>query len=101
MHLCDIEPVNPKRPYWKTYKQRAHFIDADFRAMLAYATERADGPLEIVLNGDIFDFDSVTRLPPTPDHQIGWLARLRGLQSEEWMSLFKIDAIITDHPEWF
>ncbi|MCK6550507.1 metallophosphoesterase [Myxococcota bacterium] len=103
LHLTDAEPVDPKRPYWKVHKQRAFFVDDDFAALLAYAEARATPgvELELVLDGDVFDFDAVTALPDAPREPIGWLARLRGLSSEEWMSVFKIERIIADHGPWF
>jgi UDP-2,3-diacylglucosamine pyrophosphatase LpxH len=101
MHLCEAEPANARRPHWKTYKRAEFFVDGDFSRLLEHVDAQARAPLEVILNGDIFDFDAVTLLPPEPEHRIGWLARLRGLQSEEWMSLFKIESIIAVHPVWF
>lgn len=101
LHLPDAEAVDPRRPFWKTYKQRAFFIDSEFRQMLEHVHKESIAPLELILNGDIFDFDAVTAVPDPPPEPIGWLARLRGLPSEEWMSIFKMDRIIADHPEWF
>jgi len=83
------------------HKRAEFFIDDDFGRLLDHVEEQADGPLELVLNGDTFDFDSVTQLPTKPTTPIGWCARLRGLSSEEWMSLFKIECIIADHGSWF
>lgn len=103
LHLTDAEPVDPGRPYWKVHKQRAFFVDADFDALLEHASVNVEPgtALELVLNGDVFDFDAVTALPDEAPEPIGLLARLRGLSSEEWMSVFKIDRIIADHGPWF
>jgi len=101
LHLADGEPADPRRPLWKAYKRPEFFIDADFARLCDYAAEHAKGPIELVLNGDIFDFDSITQLPQRPEGEIDWLARVRGLQSEQWMSVFKMRCIIADHPEWF
>ncbi|MBI2567825.1 MAG: hypothetical protein HYV63_12410 [Candidatus Schekmanbacteria bacterium] len=100
-HLADAAVVDPKRPLWKAFKQRQHFMDADFCRLLCHVEETAREPVELVLNGDTFDFDSITRLPEDGQQPVDWLARRRGLGSEEWMSLFKLDCIIEDHPEWF
>ncbi len=83
------------------HKRREFFFDDDFGRLIRHLEEQADGPVELVLNGDTFDFDSVTTLPPEPAGDISWLARLRGLASEEWMSLFKLERIVADHGEWF
>src|SRR5262249_356619 len=76
------------------------FIDEDFARFLHYIEGAARGPVELVLNGDIFDFDSVTAVP-TGEGRVDWLARRRGLASEEWMSVFKMGVIVREHPIWF
>lgn len=101
MHLADAEPENPKRPLWRAYKQRRFFVDEDFGRLLEHYAEQAGGPIELILNGDIFDFDSITQQPDRPQGPTSWLSRLRGLPSEEWMSCFKINLIVRDHPVWF
>lgn len=101
MHLTDAEPVNPKRPLWKAYKQARWFFDEDFARLLDHVASEAAGPVELVLNGDTFDFNNITRLPEEPEGEVGWLARRRGLGAEEWMSAFKMGCIIADHPAWF
>ena len=150
MHLSEAQPPEPRRPLWMAYKRREHFIDGDFARLLAHVAQvaAAGGPderVELVLNGDVFDFDSVVQLPAgprpsvplapggrsggsrlrrraadgtsepplsarqrhsvtPPDDSVGkvdWLARLRGLGSENWMSCFKMRCIIADHPVWF
>jgi len=106
LHLTEVHDAEPHRPLWMGYKQRRHFVDDDFARLLEHLQTEAEHPVELVLNGDIFDFDSVTKLPdglpegaPEGAH-VNWLARLRGLASEEWMSLFKIDTILSAHPDW-
>ena len=101
MHMADAEPVDPERPHWKAYKQRQHFFDEDFAALLRHVDAEADGPCELILNGDIFDFDNITALPPKAPMLVDWLSRLRGLHSEEWCSRFKIGRIIADHEPFF
>ena len=60
LHLCEAEPVNPKFPLWKKFKTRQFFYDDVFANFLTHVQEKAKGePVELVLNGDIFDFDSV------------------------------------------
>ena len=88
MHLSEAQEVDPGRPFWMAYKYRD------------YIQEQVDGPIELILNGDIFDFDNVTAIPDGRNH-IDWLERLRGLGSEEWKSEFKMKVIIEQHPRWF
>ncbi|NDD91963.1 hypothetical protein EBZ37_07755 [bacterium] len=103
LHLTEAEPAHPKKRLWKPYKSRKFFIDATFKRFLEHIQELA-GPgesIELILNGDIFDFDSVMRLPDDPKQfHIHWLERLRGLNAEEAKSKFKMEVILRDHQEW-
>ncbi|MBI4700636.1 MAG: metallophosphoesterase [Deltaproteobacteria bacterium] len=101
LHLADAERVDPRRPLWMAYKQRRFFVDDDFLRLLDYLETHAEEQIELVLAGDVFDFDSIARLPARPPGHVDWLARRRGLGSEEWMSLFKLECIIADHPRFF
>src|SRR5262249_33994876 len=85
---------------WMMYKRREFFIDEDFARFLTWIDAEAKGSIELILNGDIFDFDSVTAVPEG-EQRVDWLARKRGLASEEWMSVFKIERIIAEHAVWF
>ncbi|MBW1761632.1 MAG: metallophosphoesterase [Deltaproteobacteria bacterium] len=100
MHLSEAEEPDPRRPLWMAYKRREFFIDDEFAAFLEHIAQNATGPIELLLNGDIFDFDNVLRMPSN-DGRIDWLERARGLGSEEWKSQFKMKVIIEDHPRWF
>ena len=101
MHLSEAQPPEPRRPLWMAYKRREFFIDDDFARLLGLIERQATGPVELVLNGDTFDFDNVTQVPLKGAGRVDWLAKLRGMASEEWMSLYKIECIIRDHPVWF
>ncbi len=106
LHLSEAQDVDPRRPLWMAYKRREHFIDEDFARFLEHVEGAADGPVELVLNGDIFDFDNITQLPsanelPKGAARVNWLAKLRGLPSEEWMSQFKMGLIVAEHALWF
>lgn len=106
LHLTEAEPPHPKYPFWKAYKQERHFPDQEFAELLRYY-ELLDEPIELVLNGDIFDFDAVMSLPVkgarSPDgrtFEVTWLEKLRGLNPEEHKSRFKMDAILSAHHVW-
>jgi UDP-2,3-diacylglucosamine pyrophosphatase LpxH len=101
LHLCEAEVVNPRFPLWKKYKTREFFFDQTFAAFLRHIVSMAGGSeVELVLNGDIFDFDSVLALPEAPPYRISWLEEIRGLNAEEEKSVFKIDRILDDHKDW-
>lgn len=101
LHLCEAEPVNPKYPLWKKFKTRTFFYDDVFGDFLKHLEEKAGGePIEIILNGDIFDFDSVMAQPEEPIFRVSWMERKRGLYPRAERSHFKIKKILEDHPEF-
>ena len=109
LHLCEEEPINFDTPLWKKFKTREFFFDktfADFiheieKKSISHARDlKIDASLELILNGDIFDFDSVTSIPHDPSFHVNWLEKIRGLGPREEKSVYKIDKILQDHPEW-
>jgi UDP-2,3-diacylglucosamine pyrophosphatase LpxH len=100
IHLADAEPNHPRKPLWKRFKQSQHFIDQSFKNFLEQMQNRIGSPIELILNGDIFDFDSVMTLPSDLSIQLNWLERARGLNSEEEKSRFKMSVILGFHPVW-
>lgn len=101
LHLCEAEPIHPTFPLWKKYKTRQFFFDETFCEFLRHITEMAGGAeVELILNGDIFDFDSVLALPPEPAFKVSWLERHRGLEPEEAKSVFKLERIVKDHAQF-
>lgn len=105
IHISDAEPVHKHRPLWKRYKRKRFFIDRSFRRFLEYMQSKIEGPIELVLNGDIFDFDSVLAQPQGEEASdshlaAGWLEKRRGLNAEEEKSRFKMRTILKDHSTW-
>lgn len=101
LHLTEAEPVRLRYPLWKKFKTRQFFYDDVFETFLKHIEEKAQGkPIELVLNGDIFDFDSVLRLPEEPVFRVGWLEKHRGLLPIAERSRFKIEVILQDHAEF-
>lgn len=98
LHLCEAEPINPKYPLWKKFKTRQFFFDDVFTNFLSDVELKAQGEsVELVLNGDIFDFDSVMRLPEEPIFKMSRLEKKRGLFPRDERSCFKIRVILDDH----
>lgn len=101
LHLCEAEPEHPRYPLWKKYKTREFFFDKDFRLFLEFIHRDAGNhKVELILNGDIFDFDSVMHIPLKPTYFVTWLEKKRGLEPEEEKSVDKIRVILEDHAEW-
>lgn len=100
IHLSDAEPPHPGNPLWKRFKRPKLFTDRSFEHWLEALQQEIKEPIELVLNGDILDFDSVMVIPSDSSFHISWLERRRGLFSEEEKSLFKLRVILTDHFVW-
>lgn len=102
LHLCEEESVHEKFPLWKKYKTKEFFFDEVFCDFLQKLENMAEGkPIELVLNGDIFDFDSITSVPEQAPYRVSWLEKCRGLHPQEEKSLYKIQCIVEDHGPWF
>ncbi len=104
IHLADAEEPSPIHPLWKRFKMREHFIDEEFASFLSFICDQSNSSSELVLNGDIFDFDSVMKIPNEADGdsemKLNWVERLRGLNSEEAKSRYKFKSILDSHPIW-
>lgn len=102
LHLTDAEPSRPKykvrHPLWKKFKTKEFFID---RALIEFLDEidaKSKGePVELVLNGDIFDFDSIMALPVAPIYKFHWIETRRGLFPKEERSVFKMQVVLEEH----
>lgn len=102
LHLTDPEPplhrARSRHPLWKKFKTREFYIDDALVQFLQHIQDKAMGhSLELILNGDIFDFDSVMTLPEKPIYKINWLETRRGLFPRQEKSLFKIQVILQEH----
>lgn len=98
LHLCEAEPVRAKFPLWKKFKTREFFFDDVFAEFLKHLEKKSEGlPVELVLNGDIFDFDSVMTLPEQPIYRLSWLEKKRGVFPRPERSLHKIQCVLKDH----
>jgi UDP-2,3-diacylglucosamine pyrophosphatase LpxH len=101
LHLTEAEPVHPKYPLWKKYKTRQFFFDDALSEFLLHIEEKAQGEkVELILNGDIFDFDSVVSTPVEPVFRVSWLEKKRGLEPKSDKSKYKIKKILNDHEDF-
>ncbi len=100
LHLTEEHKVDPRYPLWKKYKTKDFFFDQKFKDWLEFMTEDCGGPIELVLNGDIFDFDSITTMPNEPTYRVSVFEKTRTLFSQVEKSLFKMDVILKAHPIW-
>jgi len=102
LHLTDAEPprhqVKSKHALWKKFKTKEFYIDSALIQFLTFIQEEAaTKPVELILNGDVFDFDSVMSLPVSAIYKINWLETRRGLFPRQEKSLFKIKIIFEEH----
>jgi UDP-2,3-diacylglucosamine pyrophosphatase LpxH len=101
LHLSDAEAADPNRPLWKKFRRKEYFIDQPFQDFLRFMeSETGKEPIELVLNGDIFDFDSVMSIPENPEYHIKSYEKRLGLNAMEEKSVFKIKTIMEDHSIW-
>lgn len=101
LHLCEGEPEKNRNPLWKKFKTREFFFDEAFRDFLNYLnSEVTPDTVELILNGDIFDFDSFTFPAENVLFNVSWLERRRGLYPQEEKLIFQIDKILFDHSIW-
>lgn len=106
LHLTDAEPSRPRKeprhPLWKKFKSKEFFIDNTLVQFLSEIEKKSENqPIELVLNGDIFDFDSVMALPEAPLYQVNWFEKRRGLFPKSDRSVFKIKVILEEHALFF
>lgn len=98
MHLTEAEPDHPPGDLWKKFKRREFFFDDDLQDFFHHIQEQAgQEKVELILNGDVFDFDSVVSFPEDAPYRISWLEKKRGLFPEEPKALYKIKKILSEH----
>ncbi len=105
LHLTDPEPPRHKtksrHPLWKKFKTKDFFIDESLVQFIEHIQDQANGhKVELILNGDIFDFDSVMSLPINPIYKVNWLETRRGLFPKQEKSLFKIKTVLEEHQKF-
>lgn len=106
LHLCEAELEPRRHPYWKKFKTDEFFFDEDFKQFVEFISKKGQArdskaSVELILNGDIFDFDSVTSSPTDSLFRVSPIERWRGLFPQTEKSVYKIQRIIEDHPIFF
>lgn len=100
LHVSDAEPPDPRRPGWRQYKQAGLANDVRIAAVLDHLRGLSGGePIELVLDGDTFDFDTIVAIPEPAPFPVSWLEKKRGLDSEAPKSLWKMERILAFHPD--
>lgn len=105
LHLTDSEPsrphIKPRSSLWKKFKTKQFFIDQALTDFMTEIQKKADSnPIELILNGDIFDFDSVMAYPTEAIFPINWIETRRGLFPQEAKSVYKINVILEEHHQF-
>lgn len=102
LHLCEAEPEPRRHPLWKKFKTSEFFFDQQFKDFLHGIEDRAQGEkVELVLNGDIFDFDGVTSYPKDAPFRVNYFEKVRGLFPQPEKSVYKVTRILEEHKLFF
>lgn len=102
LHLTESEKFDPRKPFWKKYKSKEFFFDSELNLFFLHLNQKSqEQPVELILNGDIFDFDAVMTLPKSPYYHVSWVERQSGLFPRPERALFKMQIIIREHPLFF
>lgn len=105
LHLTDAEPSRPRKKIrnrlWKKFKTKDYFIDEALVQFIDELYRKAgSNPIELILNGDIFDFDSVMAYPEKAIFTVNWIESRRGLFPKEEKSVYKISVILEEHAQF-
>ncbi len=102
IHLTQFQEIDPKKPLWKKYKSTEFGCDQDLCQLLEQLLMKyPEDQFEIVLNGDVLDFDEVTKTPDKPVFKVSKTEKKIGLHPEEAKSLYKMEIILKDHLVFF
>jgi len=87
---------------WKSYKEARYHFDEELDQLVdSFVDEAAGGDrLTLILNGDIVDFDMVTAVPDDPPWDVSRHERKVGLDPTEAKSIWKLERVLDDHPQF-
>ncbi len=99
LHLTDVEDFPGG---WKAYKSSRYLFDDELDALVnTFVADAEQGDrLTLILNGDIVDFDLVSAVPDDPPWKVGFLERRLGLNPTEPKSIWKLQRVLADHPQF-
>jgi UDP-2,3-diacylglucosamine pyrophosphatase LpxH len=98
VHLSQAHPVDPDDPLWMRYRRAEYHPDAELSALVDRLLEErgregTEDDLELVFNGDLFDFDAP------------WVKDGRSTSDEFPLTgegcAAQVLRIMADHPGWF
>jgi UDP-2,3-diacylglucosamine pyrophosphatase LpxH len=93
VHLSQAHPEDPSDPLWMRYRIRAHHPDSDLATLVDHLlATRGDDSIELVWNGDVFDFDA----PWVKDGQ----SSFDEFPFDETGCTEHFRRILADHPVW-
>ena len=99
LHLADIEDHSDG---WKAYKHSRYLFDKEFDHVVGdFVTSGGAGDQRtLILNGDIIDFDLVSKVPESPPWPVSRWEKKRGLDATEEKSVWKLHQVLIDHPQF-
>ncbi len=99
LHLCDFED---HADGWMAHKATRFAFDDAFDSLVKRFCARlaAEDQATLVLNGDILDFDLLTRVPATPPWPVSSSERQRGLAATPEKSAWKAGEMLAAHPRF-
>jgi hypothetical protein len=93
VHLSQAHPEDPSDPLWMRYRRAAHHPDEDFASLVdALLATRGGDAIELVWNGDVFDFDA----PWVKDGR----STFDEFALDEAGCAAHLRRILADHPGW-
>jgi hypothetical protein len=93
VHLSQAHPEDPSDPLWMRYRRRDHHPDGDLAALVDHLlATRGEDAIELVWNGDVFDFDA----PWVKDGQ----STFDEFPLDEAGCTEHFRRILADHPVW-
>ena len=99
LHMADVEDHDDG---WMAHKCTDYTFDDEFDRLVQEFLSQGEGGdrLTLILNGDIFDFDLVTAVPEDPPWRVSAAERKRGLDPTEDKSCWKMELMLSHHPQF-
>ena len=97
LHLADVDD-HPDG--WMAHKGSKFIFDVDLADLISgfVASAAVGDNCQLILNGDVIDFDLVTAVPEHPPWPVSRSERKRGLDATEAKSVWKLERVLGQHP---